>query len=115
MVPPTSIWTGAVYRDAAATHGMPVILWLKASGAGGVGVGEEELDMVGEVAGELLWTDKWLGGVISENFTISGFFFFFFFFWKSISRKSDCQWNIKLVPTYQPTKHKFLLVLQILL
>lgn len=54
MVPPTSIWTGAVYRDAAATHGMPVILWLKASGAGGVGVGEEELDMVGEVAGELL-------------------------------------------------------------
>ena len=24
MVPPTSICTGAVYRDAAATHGIPV-------------------------------------------------------------------------------------------
>lgn len=29
IVPPTSMWTGAVYLDAAATHGMPaMVLWL---------------------------------------------------------------------------------------
>lgn len=28
MVPPTSIWTGAVYLDAAATQGIPEILVL---------------------------------------------------------------------------------------
>lgn len=29
MEPPTSMWTGAVYRDAAATQGIPDILWFK--------------------------------------------------------------------------------------
>lgn len=51
IVPPTSMWTGAVQRDAAATQGIPVILWLQLRAGG---VGDEELDMVGDVAGELL-------------------------------------------------------------
>ena len=56
IVPPTSIWTGAVYFEAAATHGMPVILWLYGSVVGGIeGVGDEEfVDMVGDVAGDVL-------------------------------------------------------------
>lgn len=28
-MPPTSMWTGAVYLEAAATQGIPDILWLK--------------------------------------------------------------------------------------
>lgn len=28
IVPPTSMWTGAVYLEAAATQGIPVIFWL---------------------------------------------------------------------------------------
>ena len=51
IVPPTSMWTGAVQREAAATQGIPVILWLQLRAGG---VGDEELDMVGDVAGELL-------------------------------------------------------------
>lgn len=51
MVPPTSICTGAVYLEAAATHGIPVIL-LQLTAAGGVG--DDEFDIVGDVAGELL-------------------------------------------------------------
>lgn len=77
MVPPTSMWTGAVYLLAAATHGIPVILWLygiapaacgpfalfRGSAAGPPpvvtdaalgGVGDDEFDIVGLVAGELL-------------------------------------------------------------
>lgn len=53
-MPPTSMWTGAVYLEAAATHGIPVIFWLYAGAAGVGGVGDEEFDIVGEVAGELL-------------------------------------------------------------
>lgn len=60
MVPPTSMCTGAVYLEAAATHGIPVILWLQLIGGweGGVGVGDDELDIVGDVAGELLSTEQ---------------------------------------------------------
>uniref|UniRef100_A0A182J929 Uncharacterized protein n=1 Tax=Anopheles atroparvus TaxID=41427 RepID=A0A182J929_ANOAO len=68
IVPPTSMCTGAVYLEAAATHGMPVIcLWFawwyplptpvtagEPAGMGGVGVGDDELEMVGEVVGEVL-------------------------------------------------------------
>lgn len=70
MVPPTSMWTGAVYRDAAATHGMPEIdLWFPwwyvlvvpplsagemGAGVVGVGVGDDEFDMVGDVVGDVL-------------------------------------------------------------
>lgn len=54
MVPPTSMWTGAVYLEAAATQGMPVIFWLQAEAAGVGGVGDDEFDIVGDVAGELL-------------------------------------------------------------
>lgn len=43
MEPPTSIWTGAVYLEAAATHGMPDILWLKLA-LGEVRAGDELLD-----------------------------------------------------------------------
>lgn len=56
------MWTGAVYLEAAATQGIPVILALYAAaaaavtgGADGVGgVGDDEFDIVGDVAGELL-------------------------------------------------------------
>lgn len=50
------MWTGAVYFDAAATQGMPVILWLYANVVGGIeGVGDEDfVDMVGDVAGDEL-------------------------------------------------------------
>jgi len=49
MVPPTSIWTGAVYLEAAATQGMPVILGEKEEefeGEGDLDVmsGREEFD-----------------------------------------------------------------------
>uniref|UniRef100_A0A8W7PH32 Uncharacterized protein n=1 Tax=Anopheles coluzzii TaxID=1518534 RepID=A0A8W7PH32_ANOCL len=68
IVPPTSMCTGAVYLDAAATHGMPVIcLWFawwyplptpvtagETAGIGGVGVGDDEFEMVGDVVGEVL-------------------------------------------------------------
>lgn len=50
MVPPTSMCTGAVYLEAAATHGIPVILLQLTAG----GVGDDEFDIVGDVAGELL-------------------------------------------------------------
>lgn len=50
MVPPTSMCTGAVYLEAAATHGIPVILLQFTAG----GVGDDEFDIVGDVAGELL-------------------------------------------------------------
>lgn len=46
--------TGAVYLEAAATHGMPVNFWLYVGAAGIGGVGDDEFDMVGDVAGELL-------------------------------------------------------------
>lgn len=79
IVPPTSIWTGAVYRDAAATHGIPVIglwlVWINVLGPDGVatvcdmpptgkgkgvvvgvvGVGDDELEIVGETVGDELW------------------------------------------------------------
>lgn len=50
------MWTGAVYFDAAATHGIPVILWLYANVVGGIeGVGDEDfVDIVGDVAGDVL-------------------------------------------------------------
>lgn len=63
MVPPTSIWTGAVYLDEAATKGIPTTdLWLvDAEEAaevpmmlmpGGVGLDEVDIVVVGDVAGE---------------------------------------------------------------
>lgn len=66
-MPPTSIWTGAVYRLAAATHGIPVIgfVWRQPGAVDDnpwfptgddpefAGVGDEEFD-VGDVVGEVL-------------------------------------------------------------
>lgn len=80
MVPPTSMWTGAVYRLAAATHGIPVIglLWLQPLAEdnpwfpGGdpavVGVGDDEFD-VGDVVGDVL--HRFAREVNGRNFNIS--------------------------------------------
>lgn len=62
------MWTGAVYRLAAATQGIPVIgfVWIQPVAALDddnpwfgdpelTGVGDDELD-VGDVVGDVLWT-----------------------------------------------------------
>lgn len=94
MVPPTSIWTGAVYLDAAATNGIPgIFFWLEFKYpellllegpiAGdrepvvcGVGVGDDEFESAGDVAGDgsilkcvadnnlLVADDKSLGSIL---------------------------------------------------
>ena len=55
MVPPTSMWTGAVKREAAATHGIPGSLAAYEAEARScvAGVGDEALN-VGDAAGERL-------------------------------------------------------------
>lgn len=62
MVPPTSIWTGAVYLEDAATRGIPTTdLWLvDVEDAevpmmfipGGVGLDDVDIVVVGDVAGD---------------------------------------------------------------
>lgn len=57
------MWTGAVYREAAATHGIPDIglwfAWRYEPDCGcwaefGAGVGDDEFETVGDVVGDVL-------------------------------------------------------------